>query len=314
MSTEYYPADSQKSPRFSGIPTFMRLPAETDPSKVDVAIMGVPFDSGTTYRPGARFGPRDIRVQSALIRPYNPVLGVDPFKVHKVADLGDIVASPLSIDDALRAIRSSVLDLLRNGVTPLLAGGDHTITLPILRAMREVHGPVAVVHFDAHLDTWDDYFGARYSHGSWFRRATDEGLVLPDKCFQIGLRGQVYGPEDFDFSRSHGFRTVTIEEVRAAGVGSIVSEFASLADVPVYVSFDIDCVDPAYAPGTGTPQVGGLDSFDALQLIRGLRGLRIVGVDVVEVSPSYDSGGITSLLAANLLYEFLCVLPARAES
>jgi agmatinase len=307
--THYYPADSLKSPRFSGIPTFMRLPVETDPSKIDVAILGIPFDSGVSYRPGARFGPRDIRVQSALIRPYNPELKVDPFKVHRVADFGDVDANPFSIDDALRTIHRRVSELLNRRVVPVAVGGDHTITLPILRAMRETHGPVAVIHFDAHLDTWDSYFGSQYTHGTWFRRAVDEGLVVTDRSYQVGLRSQVYGEGDFDFSRKVGFRMVTTEEVKAGGVQRVVEAFRGLGDTRVHVSMDIDFIDPAFAPGTGTPQVGGLDSFEALQLVRGLRGLNIVGVDLVEVSPAYDSGGITSLLAANLLYEFLCILP-----
>ena len=311
---EYYPLDSLKSPRYSGIPTFMRLPAETDPTKIDVAIVGIPFDSGVSYRPGARFAPRDIRVQSALIRPYNPALKVDPFKVHKIADFGDIDANPFSIDDALQSVHKGISELLGNGVVPVVVGGDHTITLPILRALNEAHGPVAVIHFDAHLDTWDDYFGSKYTHGTWFRRAVDEGLIITDKTYQIGLRGQVYGEVDFEFSISNGFRMITIEEIKEKGAHVLAEEFRSLGDTRVYVSLDIDCIDPAFAPGTGTPQVGGMDAFEATQLIRGLRGLNIVGVDLVEVSPAYDSAGITSLLAANLLYEFLCVLPVVTKS
>ena len=307
--THYYPTDSLKSPRFAGVATFMRLPLESDPSKVDVAIIGVPFDSGVSYRPGARLGPRDIRVQSALIRPYNPELKVDPFRVHRVADFGDVDANPFDIDAALEAIHGRMSELLKAGAVPVVAGGDHTITLPLLRAINEVHGPVAVIHFDAHLDTWDSYFGSDYTHGTWFRRAVDEGLVITDKSFQVGLRGQVYAEEDFDFSREKGFQMVTTEELRESSVRSVVDRFSSLGDTKVHVSLDIDFVDPAFAPGTGTPQVGGLNSLEAVQLVRGLRGLNIVGVDVVEVSPPYDSSGITSLLAANLLYEFLCVLP-----
>ncbi len=311
--TEYYPTDSLKSPRYSGIPTFMRLPAETDPSKIDVAILGIPFDSGVSYRPGARMAPRDIRVESALIRPYNPVLKVDPFKLHRVADFGDIDASPFSIDDAINAIHQRISELLHNDVLPVVVGGDHTVTLPILRALSESGGPVAVVHFDAHLDTWEGYFGSSYTHGTWLRRAVEEDLIIADRTFQIGLRGQVYGEEDFEFSRAHGFQMFTIEDIKMKGVQNLVGELQNLRDVRVYVSLDIDCIDPAFAPGTGTPQIGGLDSFEALEIIRGLKGLDLVGVDVVEVSPAYDSGGVTSLLAANLLYEFLCVLPVSSD-
>ena len=269
---EYYPVDSRKSPRYSGIPTFMRLPIETDPAKVDVAILGVPFDSGVSYRPGARFAPRDIRAQSALIRPYNPALKVDPFKVHKIADLGDIDANPFSIDEALQTIHQRISHLLGHGVVPMVVGGDHTITLPILRAMCEAHGPVAVVHFDAHLDTWEDYFGSRYTHGTWFRRAVDEGLVVTDKTYQIGLRGQIYAEDDFDFSLRNGFRMVTIEELRANGSQALSQELQSLQDTRVYVSLDIDCIDPAFGPGHGHPPDRGYGQFRGRATGQGSQG------------------------------------------
>jgi guanidinobutyrase len=310
---EYYPRDALKAPRYTGIPTFMRLPIETDPSKIDVAIFGVPFDSTVTYRPGARFGPRDIRVQSALIRPYNPELKVDPFRRLKVADMGDVDANPLSAAKTVESIFEFADTLCGHGVVPLAVGGDHTITLPILRAMKKKHGPVAVIHFDAHTDTWDEYFGVNLSHGTWLRRATEEGLIQGDKTFQVGLRGQIYGPDDMDFALARGFHQITSEQIKKLGVEWLAGQLNPLATTPVYVSLDIDWIDPAFAPGTGVPQVGGPDSYEAVQAVRGLKGLNIVGADVVEVCPPYDSANITSILAANLLYEILCVLPGVGE-
>jgi len=291
----------------------MRLPIETDPSKIDVALFGVPFDSTVTYRPGARFGPRDIRVQSALIRPYNPELRIDPFSKLKVADIGDVETNPLSVDETIASIFKFVDTLCSHNVVPIAIGGDHTITLPILRAMKKKHGPVAVIHFDAHTDTWDDHYGVKLSHGTWLRRAMEEGLVQGDKTFQIGLRGQLFTPNDFDFAISQGFHQITSEEIKKRGVEYLVEQLEPLGGSPVYVSLDIDWIDPAFAPGTGVPQVGGPDSYEALQAIRGLKGLNIVGADVVEVCPAYDSGNITSVLAANLLYEILCVLPRAGQ-
>jgi len=310
---EYYPRDALKSPRYTGIPTFMRLPIETDPSKIDVAIFGVPFDSTVTYRPGARFGPRDIRVQSALIRPYNPELKVDPFKKLKIADMGDVDTNPLSVDKTVESIFEFTDALCSHGVVPVAVGGDHTITLPILRAMKKKHGPVAIIHFDAHTDTWDEHFGVKLSHGTWLRRAMEEGLIQGDKTFQVGLRGQLFSENDFDFAISRGFHQITSEEIKKRGVEYLAGQLQPLGDSPVYVSLDVDWIDPAFAPGTGVPQVGGPDSYEAVQAVRGLKGLNIVGADVVEVCPAYDSGNITSILAANLLYEILCVLPGVSE-
>ncbi len=309
--TEYYPRDALTSPRYTGVPTFMRLPQESDPSKVDVAIFGVPYDSTVTYRPGARFAPREIRVHSALIRPYNPALKVDPFKGLRVADFGDVDTNPFSVEKTVDNIQAFVGELLRKEVVPVAVGGDHTITLPILRAMKAQHGPVAVIHFDAHTDTWDEYFGMRYTHGTWLRRAIEEGLIIPEKTYQVGLRGQLYGEEDLEFALGHGLKQVTSEDLRAEGVAKIAEGFRELLGEKMYVSLDIDWIDPAFAPGTGVPQVGGPDSYEAIQAVRALRGLDLVGVDVVEVCPAYDSADITSILAANLLHEFLCVLPQR---
>lgn len=301
------PIDALVHPRFSGVPTFMRLPHIARPEELDIALVGVPFDGGTTYRPGPRFGPRNIRVQSAIIRPYNPVLKINPFERRRIADFGDLSVNPLSIEDTFRRIEQGLTPLLRAEVTPICVGGDHSISLPILRAVAKKFGPVALVQFDAHSDTWDEYFGSKYSHGTPFRRAVEEGLLLRGGVLQIGLRGQVYGEEDFAFARAHKIRMVTVEEFHRGGLPLAHRLLRKLRGKPVYVTLDIDAVDPAFAPGTGTPQVGGLTSVQILELVRALRGLRIVGCDLVEVSPPYDSGEITSLLAANLLYEFLCL-------
>ena len=307
--SQYYPRDSLTSPRYTGIPTFMRLPIETDPTKIDVAILGVPYDSSVVYRPGARFASREIRVQSAIIRPYNPVLKVDPFKEHRVADYGDVETNPFSVEETLDRIYRAISELLNHDVTPVVVGGDHTITLPTLRAMRDKYGPVGVIHFDAHTDTWDQHFGFMLTHGTWLRRAVKEGLIIGEKTYQIGLRGQLFAEDDLDFAQANGFHCVTVEELKEKGVECLAQGLQSLINTTVYVSLDIDWIDPAFAPGTGVPQVGGPDSYEAVQAVRALRGLDIVGVDLVEVCPAYDSGNITSILAANLLHELLCVLP-----
>lgn len=302
------PTDALTYARFTGVPTFMRLPQITDPAELEVALVGVPFDGGTTYRPGARFGPRHIREQSAIIRPWNPVLEVNPFAKRRTADFGDLPVNPLSIEDTFRRIERAVQPLLDGEVRCVCVGGDHSISLPLLRAVGRKHGPVSLVQFDAHNDLWDEYFGSKYSHGTPFRRAFEEGLLEDGSVLQVGLRGQVYGQEDFDFAREHKVKMVTAEEFHRQGIAVVQKLLRTFRSQAVYVTLDIDVVDPAYAPGTGTPQVGGLTSMQILELVRALRGLRIVGCDLVEVSPPYDTGEITSLLAANLLFELLCIL------
>lgn len=302
------PTDALTYARFAGIPTFMRLPHITEPEELEVALIGVPFDGGTTYRPGPRFGPRHIREQSAIIRPWNPVLKVNPFAKRRTADYGDLSVNPLSIEDTFRRIETGLAPLLATGVRCVCAGGDHSISLPILRAVAKKHGPVSLIQFDAHNDLWDEYFGSKYSHGTPFRRAFEEGLLKDGGVLQVGLRGQEYGEDDFDFARAHKVRMVTGEEFHEKGMAVVERHLRAFRGKPVYVTLDIDAVDPAFAPGTGTPQVGGLTSIQILTLVRALRGLDIVGCDVVEVSPPYDTGEITSLLAANLLFELLCVL------
>jgi agmatinase len=302
------PVDALQYPRFSGICTFMRLPHIPQAEELDVALAGIPFDGGTTYRPGPRFGPRHVRQQSAIIRPWNPVLDVNPFEKYRVADYGDFSVNPLSIEDSFARVQKQAEQVLDAGARCVSIGGDHSLSLPLLRAIARKHGPVALIQFDAHNDLWDSYFGSRYSHGTPFRRAIEEGLIRAGQFLQVGLRGQVYDKHDFDFARQHRVKMITAEEFHEQGMAPYLRHLRAFRKQPVYVTLDIDCVDPAYAPGTGTPQVGGFTSIQILNLVRALRGLNIVGCDLVEVSPPYDTGEVTSLLAANLMFELLCVL------
>jgi agmatinase len=301
------PVDALVYPRFSGVPTFMRLPHVPQARELDIALIGIPFDGGTTYRPGPRFGPRHIRVQSAMIRPWNPVLKVNPFEKWRIGDYGDLSINPLSIEDTYGRITKQLNEVLRAGAKTICVGGDHSILLPILRAIHKKFGPVAFVQFDAHGDTWGGYFGSPHSHGTPVKYAVEEGLIAKGYALQVGLRGQVYGEGDFEFARKHGIQMVTSEEFHRDGMEPVRSRLRKFGRRPTYLTFDIDVVDPAFAPGTGTPQVGGLTSAQALELVRSLKGLKMVGCDLVEVSPPYDSQEITSLLAANLLYEMLCL-------
>lgn len=302
--------DSSKSPRFAQPATFMRLPHQTDPTGVDVVIIGVPFDSGTSYRSGARLGPREIRAQSSLIRPYSYFQKVSPFERLTIVDGGDVDAQPVGIDGAYAAIEAGVARVFGAGAMPLVVGGDHSISLPCLRAAAAVYGPLALIQFDSHIDTWGDYFGGKYFHGSPFRRAVEENLIDPARYVQIGIRGPMYGEEDdFRYQRDLGITTFDIGIVKRDGIRPTMDRARSLVGSgPVYVTFDIDAVDPAFAPGTGTPEVGGLTSYEAQELVRGLTGLTMIGCDVVEVAPVFDGPGqITSLLAANIMFELLCV-------
>jgi agmatinase len=294
------------SPRFGQIATFMLLPWAESAANLDVALLGIPYDGGTSYRTGARFGPRAVREQSSLIRSWHPVLKVHPFERLRVADCGDVDVVPISIERTYEQVERRLDAVLAAGAIPLCVGGDHSISLPILRAVARRHGPVGVIHFDAHPDTWDEYFGSKFFHGTPFRRAVEEGAVDPRRMIQVGIRGPLYGPEDFAFQDQHGMEVIRIEAVKEQGVPWAVERLARLRGGPVYISFDIDAVDPAYAPATGTPEVGGLTSYEALALLRGLAGMNLVGADVVEVAPPYDGPGqITSLLAANLMFEIV---------
>jgi len=307
--------DSSKSPRFAQPATFMRLPHQTDLGGVDVAILGVPFDSGTSYRSGARLGPREIRNQSSLIRPYSYFQKVSPFERLTIVDAGDVDAQPVGIEGAFAAIEAGVGRAHAAGAMPMVVGGDHSIALPCLRAAAKAHGPVALVQFDAHIDTWGDYFGGKYFHGSPFRRAIDEQLIDPARYVQVGIRGPMYGDAaDFTYQRDRGVTTIDIGMVKRDGAQATMARVREIAGTgPVYVTFDIDSVDPAFAPGTGTPEVGGLTSYEAQELVRGLAGLHMIGCDVVEVAPVFDGPGqITALLAANIMFELLCVRALRA--
>ena len=302
------PVDALVYPRFSGVATFMRLPQVSRADELDIALIGIPYDGGTTYRSGPRFGPRRVREQSAIIRPWNPALNINPFERFRIADYGDLSINPLSIEDTFQRITAQLDDVLKADARTACVGGDHSILLPILRSIHKRFGPIGLIQFDAHNDTWGGYFGSPHSHGTPVRRAVEEGLLVTKDVLQIGLRGQVYSKDDFDFGREHGFQVVTSEELHRRGVEHVSRYLKRLARRPVYVTLDIDVVDPAFAPGTGTPQVGGLSSAQMIELVRSLRGINIVGCDLVEVSPPYDNGDITSLLGANLLYELICVM------
>jgi len=302
------PVDALVHARSGGIATFMRLPHIDKPEELDIALVGVPFDGGTTYRPGTRFGPRGVREQSVLIRPWNPVQSINPFAKYRIADYGDFSVNPLSIQDTFHRVEEQMAPLMEKETRVAAVGGDHSLSLPLLRATSKKYGPLAVIQFDAHNDLWDEYFGCKLSHGTPFRRAMEEGLIREHSFLQVGLRGQVYSAEDFEFAKKHKVEMITAEEFHAHGMKLFREKLQAFHGKPVYITLDIDCVDPAFAPGTGTPQVGGFSSAQIVELVRGLRGLKIVGCDLVEVSPPYDNGSITSLLAANLLYELLCVL------
>lgn len=304
--------DGQQMPRFAGLTTFGRLPRRDQVPTFDIAVVGVPFDSGVSYRPGARFGPSAIREASRLLRPYNPALDVLPFVEAQVVDAGDIACNPFNIEEALGQIQVGLAELIGDGRPVVTLGGDHTIALPALRAMHAVHGPLALVHFDAHLDTWDTYFGAANTHGTPFRRASEEGLIVKGHSAHVGIRGPVYSKQDFADDEELGFTIVHCRDMDKLGVDGVLSQIhARVGDMPVYVSIDIDVLDPAHAPGTGTPEVGGLSSRELLGMVRGMADLHIVGADVVEVAPAYDHAEITSLAASQLAYELVTVLAAR---
>lgn len=309
MAPTFQPIDAGMMPRFAGMPTFMRLPHITDPSQVDIALFGVPWDAGTTNRAGARHGPREIRNQSSFMRAVHHVSRIAPYQLCNVADLGDTEVNPFDIPDAMDRITAFVRDIVDVGALPLAAGGDHLCTLPILRAVARDR-PVGLIHFDAHSDTNDTYFGDnKYTHGTPFRRAVEEGLLDPERVIQIGIRGSIYGAEDMAFAESRGMRVIYIEEFFKLGADGVVAEIRRvIGEGPAYVTFDVDGIDPTYAPGTGTPEIGGYTTYDAQVMIRGLQGLNLVGGDVVEVAPPFDPGGMTALVGATLMFEILCVL------
>jgi agmatinase len=309
------PLDAQQIPRFAGIRTFMRAPHTTDLSGVDAAVYGIAFDTATSYRTGARFGPEAIRSASALLRPYNPALGVNVVETLSIVDYGDLPVSPGDTERTYGQVEEGLAPLLDAGVFPLALGGDHSVTLAELRALARRHGPLALVQLDAHGDTWEEYFGQRFFHGTTFKRALEEGLIESAASVQAGLRGSLYGAEDLDSARELGFAVLSCDELRElgpAGYGELVR--GRVGTRPVFLSFDIDVLDPAFAPGTGTPEVGGLSTAEALSFLRALSGIQLSGADVVEVAPSYDGPGRqTALAAANVAYELLSLRALTAQ-
>ena len=311
---DYRPVDPRESPRFAGVKTFMRLPHLQTTEGVDIAIVGVPFDTGASYRVGARFGPEAIRSVSALLRHHNEVLDVSIFDHCSVVDYGDLPVNPGYIEDSYKMIEEGIQPILDGGVIPIFLGGDHSVTLPELRAMEKQHGPVAVIHFDSHSDTGDKRFGRKFTHGTPFRRAIEEELIMVDHSIQVGMRGSIYSRDSLNDARGLGFDMVTSVEIQETGIDALMERIHDrVGDAKAFVSFDIDFVDPAYAPGTGTPEVGGLSSSEALRVVRGLKGLNLIGFDLVEVLPQYDPSQITALLASNIVYEFMSLIALRKK-
>jgi guanidinobutyrase len=307
------PLGGNDMPRFAGPGTMMRLPAVDSAEGMDVVFIGIPLDVGTSNRPGTRFGPKQIRAESVMLRPYNMWTRAAPFDSLRVGDLGDVPINTFDLKDAVARITDFYNRVLAHDVIPLTLGGDHTLSLPVLRAIADKHGPVGLIHVDAHADINEHMFGEAIAHGTPFRRAVEEGLIDPFRTWQIGLRGTGYTAEDFDWARDQGFTVVQAEELWHQSAAPLIERArTAMGDGPVYLTFDIDSLDPGFAPGTGTPEIGGLTPIQAIEIIRGCRGLNLVGADLVEVSPPYDPQGNTALLAANLIYEMLCVLPGVA--
>ncbi|WP_017568823.1 agmatinase [Nocardiopsis halotolerans] len=309
MNAPIGPTDSSRVPRFAGPATFARLPRIDQVERADIAVVGVPFDTGVSYRPGARFGPSSIREASRLLRPYNPGLDVSPFATTQVVDGGDIAVNPFSVGDAVETLDEASSQFVQAGTRLVTLGGDHTIALPLLRSLYRKHGPIALLHFDAHLDTWDTYFGEPYTHGTPFRRAVEEGILDTEALCHVGTRGPLYGKKDLEDDRRFGFGIVTSADVMRKGVDEVADALRQrIGNRPLYVSVDIDVLDPAHAPGTGTPEAGGLTSRELLEILRGLSACNLVGADVVEVAPAYDHAQITATAASHVAYDLVSVL------
>ncbi len=315
----FQPVSAMELARFAGVPTFMRLPGMTLDheriAEVDIGLVGIPWDGGTTNRPGARHGPRQLRDYSTMIRAMNPVTGVAPFAMMNCADLGDVAPNPVDIEDTLDRVTSFYSDLTTRGITPLTAGGDHLTTLPVLRALAK-SGPLGLIQFDSHTDLFDSYFGGhKFTHGTPFRRAVEEGLVDPKRFVQVGIRGTAYNTEDIEWGEAQGIRIIRIEELFDRGINDVMAEVRSIVgDAPTYCTYDIDFVDPTFAPGTGTPEIGGPNSFQAQQVIRQMAGVNLIGADLVEVSPPFDASGGTAWLGISLMFELLCVLAQAVDA
>ncbi|GAA1156668.1 agmatinase [Microbacterium oxydans] len=312
MTDNIGPIDASVNPRYSGIATFARLPRIEDVPRADIAVVGIPFDSGVSYRPGTRFGPSHVRESSRLLRPYNPAQDVSPFAIAQVVDAGDIPVNPFDLTEAVTEVERAALALGEQVQRIVTIGGDHTVALPLLRAVAAKHGPVAVLHFDAHLDTWDTYFGAPITHGTPFRRASEEGLIDLTASCHVGTRGPLYSKQDLEDDERLGFSIVSSEYIEEHGVEAAIARILQrIGDKPLYVSIDIDVLDPAHAPGTGTPEAGGLTSRELLRILRALASQNIVGADVVEVSPAYDHAQMTGIAASHVVYELVTLLAAR---
>ena len=312
MTENVGPVDASANPRYSGIATFARLPRIEDVERADIAVVGIPFDSGVSYRPGTRFGPSHVRESSRLLRPYNPAQDVSPFELAQVVDAGDIPVNPIDLTEPVTEVETAARALGEQEQRIVTIGGDHTVALPLLRAVAAKHGPVAVLHFDAHLDTWDTYFGAPITHGTPFRRASEEGLIDLTASCHVGTRGPLYSKQDLEDDARLGFSIVSSEYIEEHGVEAGIQRILQrVGDRPLYVSIDIDVLDPAHAPGTGTPEAGGLTSRELLRILRALRDRDIVGADVVEVSPAYDHAQMTGIAASHVVYELVSLLAAR---
>ena len=310
------PLDGTKVPRFAGSSTFARLPEIKDVKDCDIAVVGIPFDAGTSFRPGARFGPQSVRQASRHLRTnYHPNYDEEPFKVLQVADAGDLVCNPFKIDEAIKQIEEGATKLLNKVDNIISIGGDHTIAFPLLRSInKKFNGPVALVHFDAHLDTWDTYFGAPYTHGTPFRRAREENLFLDNASMHVGIRGPLYSRDDLKNDEDLGFKIVHCDEFQSQGIDKIIKRIRDrVGSNPLYLSIDIDVLDPAFAPGTGTPEIAGITSREILNVLRGLSGLNLISADVVEVSPVYDHAEITSLAAATIIYEIINLFAKKSR-
>lgn len=314
MTNFHQPVDAAEVPRFAGHSTFMRLPAVPSAAGLDIALIGIPWDGGTTNRAGARHGPREVRNQSSLIRRAHHVSGIAPFSLANVADVGDLSVNPINLLDGLARIEAGMAAIIATGALPLSCGGDHLTTLPVLRAVAKT-APVGLIHFDAHSDTNDSYFGDNpYTHGTPFRRAIEERLLDPKRMVQIGIRGSVYDPDEHGWAKAQGIRIIYMEEFVQRGVASVMADARAIAGSgPTYVSFDVDSIDPSMAPGTGTPELGGFTTREAQEMLRLLDGVNIVGADVVEVAPPFDIGGLTALVGATMMFELLCVMAAMVQ-